>query len=461
MRAKLSTIAENHRCHAEVSMPSQCQVCLNTNPPEALYCYFDGRLLASDRPQGPLKLGLIPFPTPFYFPDGQPCANFNQLTLTCDYRWEEARGLLLDGIWPTFFGNMGRLDLATAAKQAAAEPDPDQGLSQLLEKLPADADCRQPPTLALDSAEEHLGQLTPGADLGFELVIRNQGMFLLRGVVASSCDWIVFGDRTGPTQKMFQARKVCAMPVRVLGHKLRAGLKPLQAEIVVETNGGTIKVPVTAEIPIRPFPRGLSANNALADARSPREIALKAKENPHEAAALFAQGAVKAWYESNGWTYPIEGSEGSGKGAVQQFFEALGLTKAPRLEINTASLTVRGKIGERHARRLTVRTCEAKPVYAHASCGCDWVTIKPIKYLGNKVEITVEVTIPPLPGETVVALLTIQGNGKQQFVVPMSVIVAQGRIPVVIPVETNEDENDDEEEDDESSWGDWFSRIWR
>ena len=32
---------------------------------------------------------------------------------------------------------------------------------------------------------------------------------------------------------------------------------------------------------------------------------------------------MKAWYASNGWTYPIQGSHGSGRGAVQQFFERL------------------------------------------------------------------------------------------------------------------------------------------
>src|SRR5204863_4084709 len=139
-----------------------------------------------------------------------------------------------------------------------------------------------------------------------------------------------------------------------------------QGEILIDTNGGAITLPVLAEVPIIPFPKGVHANDALAGARSPHEIALKAKAQPREAALLFEQGAVKAWYASNGWMYPIEGSEGSGKGAVQQFFEALGLTKPPELEIDIDYLMFKGKIGERLVKHVILSTFESKPVYAQA-----------------------------------------------------------------------------------------------
>src|ERR1700681_1311109 len=126
-------------------MSIACPVCSRINPADACYCYYDGRLLAKGRQEGPLQVGSLPFPTTFHFADGQACANFNQLALACDVHWEEARGLLAEGIWPAFFGNIGRLDLAAAARQAAGDPDRDRGLSQFLEKLPADPDCLRPP----------------------------------------------------------------------------------------------------------------------------------------------------------------------------------------------------------------------------------------------------------------------------------------------------------------------------
>jgi hypothetical protein len=411
-------------------MHGQCPVCSKLNPADAGYCYYDGTALSGDRAQGPLRIGNIPFPTPFYFSDGQACANFNQLALACTNRWDEARRLLADGIWPLFFGGIWRHDLAMAARQLAAEPDLDRALSLLLEVLPADPESLRPATLAVESLEENLGEMTPGTDRTFEVVIFNQGMLPLRGMLTSTCDWLVFGDRAGPSQRMFETRNVCTVPVRVLGSKLRAGFQPLQGDIIVDSNGGSITVPVRVSVPIRPFPKGVYANDALADARSPRDIARKAKEFPNEAAILFEQSAVKAWYESNGWTYPIEGSEATGKGALQQFFEALGLTKPPPLQIDTASFMLQGKVGERLSRLVTLRTEEAKPVYAQAQSSQTWIQVGPIKFLGNKAKIPVEIVVPSCPGQMVHAQVTIQGNGKQRFVVPVSVVVEVEPPPV-------------------------------
>jgi hypothetical protein len=371
-----------------------------------------------------LQPGTLPFPMPFCFSDGLGCANFNQLVLACDERWDEAKGLLADGVWPSFFGAIGRVDLIAAARQAASEPDRDVALSQLLEKFPADGDVLRRPKVAVASEVEDLGTLTPGKNHKFDLLITNRGMLVLRGMVMSECDWLSFGDRaSGPSLRMFQTRSVYALPVRVLGDKLRAGRRPLEGEIVIDTNGGAITLPVRANVPIQPFPAGVHANDALAGATSPHELAVKARAHPQEAAILFEQGAVRSWYAANGWTYPIEGAEGSGKGAVQQFFEALGLTKPPLLEISTDVVTLRGKVGESLLCSVTVRTREAKPVYARAWSNQDWVRIGPTKYQGNKVKLMIEVVAPPCPGETVQAQVTIQGNGKQMFYLPVNVTV--------------------------------------
>jgi hypothetical protein len=420
--------------------PRQCAGCSRVCPADAFYCYYDGTPLLRDLQAGPMQLGSKPFPTILYFSDGQACANFNQLALTCNNRWEEAKALLTDGIWPTFFAGMGRLDLAAVAKQVAQEPDLDRGLSRLLEKLPADLEFLRPPKVSVETAEPNLGQLAPGTDKKFELVIANQGMLLLHGTVTSGSDWLVFDSRTGPSQKIFQTRNFCTIPVWALGAKLRAGMAALKGEIVLDTNGGMLTVPVKAEIPIRPFPKGVYANDVLAGARTPRDIAVKAREFPNEAAVLFEQGAVKAWYESNGWTYPVEGSQGSGKGAVQQFFEALGLAKPPRLEINTVAFILKGKVGQRLSKTITVGTEEAKPVYAQAWSNQNWVSFGPIKYQGNQVKIPVDITVPPQPGVTMSAQIVIRGNGNQQFTVPVSLDVDGA--PVVVALAPDTDESD-------------------
>jgi hypothetical protein len=432
----------------DVRKPRRCTLCSRLNPVEAYYCFHDGAPLFKDLQQLPLNVGSLPFPTPFCFADGRSCINFNQLALACNTHWEEAGQLLAEGFWPTFFGTIGRLDLAAAARQAAKEPDRERGLSQLLDKLPADPQFHPPPRLAVETPDVDLGRLKPGTDLIVELVIRNQGMLLLHGVATSCCDWLVFGnqvgplaqvtgptwilggdqsghgDHAGPAHKQFQTRLGCTLPVLVLGKKLRAGLKPLVGEIEFVTNGGSLTVTVRAEIPIRPFPNG-EGKEVLAGVTSPRDLAVRAKRQPRGAAALFEQGVVKAWYESNGWTYPIQGSCGSGVGAVQQFFEALGLTQPPRLELDTSSVRLKGKGGENLSTELTIRTKDAKPVYAQAWSNQEWLKLGPVKYRGARAKIPVEIVVPPSPGETVEAQVTIQGNGHQRFVVPVFVEVRE------------------------------------
>src|SRR5262249_8075714 len=149
--------------------------------------------------------------------------------------------------------------------------DPDLGLCRLLEGLPADAEALRPANLALPSLTEDLGELEPGKDHKFQLVIENQGVLLLCGSVSTDCDWFSFGDRQGnASTKLFQTRDNYTLTVRVPGHTLRAGKKPLLGEIVIDTNGGRKTVAVRASIPIRPFPSGKDASNVLAGATTPR-----------------------------------------------------------------------------------------------------------------------------------------------------------------------------------------------
>src|SRR5262245_52082667 len=104
-------------------MPIPCPTCSKVNPSNAAYCYYDGRALDRHGQVEPLSIGTLPFARPFRFADGQNCANFNQLVLACDRRWAEARKLLAEGVWQSFFNAIGRADLADAAAQAAREAD--------------------------------------------------------------------------------------------------------------------------------------------------------------------------------------------------------------------------------------------------------------------------------------------------------------------------------------------------
>ena len=405
-------------------MSQVCSKCSHTNPPEAVYCYFDGVILGGHSANGgPVRAGSQPFPSQFVFPTGQSCRNFDQLAVACQQNWSSAVDLLKQGFLASFLGGIGRVDLALAAQEAARFPDRDRGLDQLLAKLPSQV--LDEPKLRAEPTEVNLGVLPLGTNRSLELHLANRGMRLLYGSVVSDCKWLTLGDPPGNPQRLFQFGSEAVIPVQIRGQYLRAGNKPLEGHLVVESNGGAVTITVRADVPPKPYPDGV-----LAGATKPREIAEKAHAAPREAAPLFESGAVAHWFSQNGWTYPVQGPSASGVGAVQQFFEALGLSKAPKVEINQQSLSLRGNVGESVQAALELKAQEKRPVYAHAVCDQPWLDVSHTALNGRNAVVDVAVPrIPDRPGETLQARVTVTANGNQRFVVPVSLEIGGNAVP--------------------------------
>ncbi|MFO0864072.1 MAG: hypothetical protein U0744_05360 [Gemmataceae bacterium] len=410
-------------------MPQVCGQCSRVNPQDAVYCYFDGISLAG-RGGGPVQAGSQPFPTPFVFPNGTSCRSFDQFALACQQNWPQAVDLLKQGFLGSFFGGMGRVDLAMAAQDAAKFPDQDRGLDQLLAKLPTQA--LQAPKLQVEPTVVNLGQIKVGDDRHAELHLSNLGMRLLYGSIASNDKWLQLGDAPGLPQKVFQFGTEATIPVQIRGQHLRAGLKPLEAKLAVDSNGGTAEIIIRADVPPVPFEGPI-----LQGALSPRQVAEKAKANPQGAAPLFEKGDVAKWFAKNGWTYPVQGPSASGLGAVQQFFEALGLAKAPKVKINVKEITLTGDPGQVLTHTIEVTTDEKKPVYAYAVGEQAWIDGTKVKLAGRTATITVTITIPNRPGETINTKLTVHGNGNQRFPVPLKLTIT-GEPLAFSPVEAEE-----------------------
>jgi hypothetical protein len=398
-----------------------CRNCSRVNPPDAQYCYYDGVVLDGHTAGGgPIAVGVQPFLNPFVFPSGRQCRNFDELVLACYGEWKEAQELLHQGYLESFFGGLGRADLALAARRSARADDQDLALDQLLTKLPSSA--REPPKLFAQPLEVSLGQLARGEDRTFELHIENQGMGLLQGTV--SCDnttnWLVLGEGGGSPSKVFQCLHDFRLPVKVHGKALRAGNKPLEGQLTIESNGGTTTVVIRAEVPVRPFPEG-----ALAGAISPRQVAEKAKTNPRGAAPFFENGAVAAWYDTNGWTYPVQGPPSSGLGAIQQFFEALGLVRPPLVDISERSVQFQGASGATLEHVLQVQAQEKRPVFAHATTGAPWLKIGRIVLEGRTARIPLKVPqVPDRPGEKLEGKVQVTSNGNQRFLVDVALTIS-------------------------------------
>ncbi len=397
-------------------MPQICPKCHRANPADAFFCYEDGFSLGGrvDK-SGPVDPGAQLFPHPFVFPDGVVCRNFDQLALACYNEWSIATELIRNGDLANFFSGLGRADLAKAVREAARQEDKDRALDQVLGQLPAKT--VEPAKLHVETLHVNMGQLAVGKDQRLELRLENQGMRLLSGSIAcDDCVWLALGDGGGSPRKVFQFLTGTVIPVHVRGRLLRAAEKPIVGRLTIETNGGAATVLVTAEVPVKPF-----AESVLAGAITPRQVAEKAKVAPKAAAALFESGVVARWYIQNGWTYPVQGPSASGIGAVQQYFEALGLTTPPKVEVRESSLFFEGKPGGGVFHTLDVAAIEKRPIFASAVSDQPWLKVSKIDLDGRTAHVRLAVDpVPDRPGESLEAKLTVRANGNQRFVVPVA-----------------------------------------
>lgn len=397
-----------------------CSRCSRVNPADAQYCYYDGVVLGGQTNQGPLNMATLPFPMPFVFPSGRTCQNFDQLTLACHEESKAAMEALTQGDLATFLGGIGRSDLARVAREAAKSPDLNRGLDDLIAKFPSS--ILQPPKLFVEPTDINLGELKLGEDRTFNLQLANRGMRLVYGNINTKEVFLSLGDAGGAQQKLFEFKTDLTIPIHIRGKRLVARPKPYEAKIVIDSSGGAAEVVVRFTISVKPFPQGV-----LAGAVSPRQIAEKAKAQPKEAAAFFENGTVARWYKENGWDYPVKGPATSGLAAIQQYFEAHGLAKAPKVGINQNQVVLMGAPGETIRHQLEVRTQEKRSVYALASSSQPWLTIESTPPRGQMAPVSLLIQVPDSPGETLHAKVLIRANGNQQFSVPVALTVNGSR----------------------------------
>jgi hypothetical protein len=396
-------------------MAQVCKKCSRPNPDDAAFCYFDGAPFAATVVRtGAVDVGAQPFSSPFVFPStGRECRSFDDLATYCWRNWDEAREVLQKGLLEPFLGRLGRVDLAAAAHQAAQADDKDHGLDQLLAKLPSKS--LKAAKLTVDRERFSLGKLKIGDNRDLTIHLKNEGMRLLQGNIAcDNCVWLTLGAGAGVGNKHFAFTDELTIPVRVRGDRLHASGKPLEAQIVVESSGGNATITVTADVPPVPFPPG-----ALAGATTPRQVAEKAKTAPREAALLFEKGAIAAWYKDNGWDYPVKIPSASGIAAIQQFFEALGLTAAPKVKIEPTALKFKAKPGAKLEHNLEVSTEERRAVWAHAIADQPWIQVSRVSD-GKSAVLRVEIPeVPDQPGEILRGKVTVLSNGRKRFVIPV------------------------------------------
>lgn len=351
-----------------------CPRCQRANPREAVYCYFDGvvldqRLAGAVSPSRMLQ--------EFVFPSGRRCKTFDDLVQGCQYEWEDARDLLRNGDFSHYFAQIGRHDLARIAQENQKQPDSDIGLHSFLDQLPASQ--IQGPRLDLNPRRLMIGAIRPGEQRQITLTILNQGKGLLQGkiTVSEGDQWLkiaegsspVAGDPGWSSECNLKTAKAQQIRLRVDAHGLTAP-QTYSGKLTVITNGGISEVAVRLDVVSIPF-----AQAPFQGAASPRQMAERMRASPKQAVPLLENGEIDHWFQLNGWTYPVSGPPARGVAAVQQFFEGMGLSKPPPLQLSEQKIHIFCTQPEVAQARVTLRTPSKKWVYAQADSDKPWLRV--------------------------------------------------------------------------------------
>jgi len=351
-----------------------CPRCQRANPREAVYCYFDGIVLH----QGVAGVALPgQLPQEFVFPSGRRCKTFDDLVQGCQYEWEDARSLLHNGDFARYFAQVGRHDLVRIAQENQNQPDPDIGLHTFLGQLPASQ--IQGPRLDLNPRRLMLAGVRPGEQRRVALTILNQGKGLLQGkvTVSEGGHWLRIADGNSSVDGAAGSSGECALKTaksqQIHLHIDARGLTAPQTysgKLTVITNGGISEVAVRLDVASVPF-----ARPPFQGAASPRQIAERMRGNPKQAVPLLENGEIAQWFQVNGWAYPVSGPPARGIAAVQQFFECMGLSKPPPLQLSDQEFQFLCTPPEVVQARVTLRTNSKKWVYAQADSDKPWLRV--------------------------------------------------------------------------------------
>ncbi len=388
-----------------------CSRCHRANPDLAVYCYFDGMVLQAGAAESASRL-----PHEFVFPSGRRCRTFDELAQGVQEEWAAARQLLLNGDFIRYFSSCGRVDLARSAEDAKrkAADNGDLALSAFVDSLPGNR--TQQAKLDLHPRRILLGSLLVGESRRETITLSNLGSGVLQGTVAvtEGQDWLRLSEHGAVHECNVSTPKQQEITLHVATKGIAAG-QTYGAKLTVVTNGGVVEVPLRMDLVAQPF-----AKAPFQGARTQRELAerMKDKQKAKAAVPLLESGEVRRWFELNGWTWPVSGPEVKGVAAVQQFFEGLGLSKPPSLELSSSKGSFTCRYRDRVRVQFELQAASKKWVYAQVTTDQPWIRVQTPQVSGPqhaKIELEIDTSAWTLgsSGEGTVQVLA---NGGQKLV---------------------------------------------
>jgi hypothetical protein len=345
---------------------SICPRCHNVNPEYAIYCHYDGVVLQANQQAAVHRL-----PVDFTFPSGRRCATFDELAQGCQEEWTVARDLLVRGNFAQFFQTCNRADLVRAANDARAAGNPDIGLTTFLGSLPGTR--TQTPKVDLNPRRILLGSILVGETKSVPLTITNAGQGMLQGTVevTEGQDWLSLGESKGVTKIDVNTLRTQSIKLTINSAGVAAG-QTYGARLTVVTNGGVVEVPIRMDLAAQPFTKP-----PFHGVKTQREMAEKMRSQPKAAVPILESGEVQRWFALNGWNYPVAGAPIRGVAGVQQFFEGMGVSKPPPLQLSKSEMRFTCKYRDTVRGQVTLLTPAKKWVYAQVRSDSAW--LKPVQ----------------------------------------------------------------------------------
>lgn len=342
-----------------------CPSCQRTNPEAATYCYFDGQALRAHAGAGTAQR----LPAEFAFPTGRRCKTFDDLAQAIQEEWPAARELLQRGAFAEYFAAHGRLDLVRAIEEARAQSQPDLALTAFANALPGKR--VQSPRLDVQPRRIILGTMQAGETRHVQVTLNNQGQGTLHGSVSitEGQDWLSLSEGKPLHEAPINAPRQQAFTLHVNTAGVAAG-QTYGAKVTVITNGGVVEIPLRLDVAARPFTKA-----PFQGVRTQRELAERMRSQPKAGVPLLESGEVKQWFAQNGWTYPVAGPEVKGVAVVQQFFEALGLSKPPTVKLSQVEVQLRCQYPQSVRHQVALQTGQKKWVYAQIFSDADWLKV--------------------------------------------------------------------------------------
>jgi hypothetical protein len=393
---------------------SICPRCKHVNPEYAVYCHFDGVVLQAQQSAAVHRL-----PMEFTFPSGRRCKSFDELAQGCQEEWAAARDILMRGMFAQFFRTCKRDDLVRAANDAKAQINPDIGLTTFLGALPGTRTAT--PKVDLHPRRILLGQVTVGEIKSVPLTITNAGQGMLQGTITitEGQDWLSLSESKAVHEVEVNAAREQTVKLTLNTKGVAAG-QSYGAALTVVTNGGVVEVPLRMELVAQPF-----AKAPFQGVRTQRELAERMRGQPKAAGPVLESGDVQRWFAHNGWTYPVSGGLVKGVAGVQQFFEGMGVSKPPPVQLSKNEIQLTCKYRDTTRAEVTLKTPAKKWVYAHITSDSPWLKVMTPQVAGpQQVSVAFEVdTNLWNAGPRSEGRLTLEANGGQKLTLKVTVEV--------------------------------------